>query len=58
MLFVGRQITDAETSTSQNILGIKATEEYYKQIWNECEDFVLHNVDVTTFEQVISFLKP
>ena len=22
---------------------IKNTEEYYKQIWNECEDFVLHN---------------
>ena len=31
--------------------GIKITEEYYKQIRNECEDFVLHAVEVTTVDK-------
>ena len=31
--------------------GIKITEDYYKQIRNECEDFVLHAVEVTTVDK-------
>ena len=31
----------------------KTSEEYYKQIWNEYEDFVLHNVEVVTVENIL-----
>lgn len=33
---------------SKNKFGIKTTEEHYKQIQNECEDFVSHDVEVTS----------
>ena len=29
---------------------------YYKQIRNECEDFVLHSVDVTTVNKILKNL--
>ena len=36
---------------------IKTNKEYYKQIQNECEDFVLHNVEVTiSFEKILNKL--
>ena len=41
---------------NQNLLtkfGIKTTEEYYTQIRNECEDFVLRNVDVTAVDKML-----
>ena len=41
---------------SKNKFGIKSTEQYYKQIQNECEDFVLHNVDVTTIDKMLENL--
>ena len=41
---------------SKNKFGIKSTEQYYKQIRNECEDFVLHNVDVTTIDKMLKNL--
>ena len=37
----------------KNKLEIKTTEEYHKQIQKECEEFVLHNVDVTTVDKVL-----
>ena len=36
--------------------GIKATEDYYRQIRNECEDFVLYNVKVTTVYEILKNL--
>ena len=41
---------------SKNKFGIKSTEQYYKQIRNKCEDFVLHNVDVTTIDKMLKNL--
>ena len=41
---------------SKNKFGIKSTEQYYKQIRNEFEDFVLHNVDVTTIDKMLKNL--
>lgn len=38
----------------KNTFGIKTTEEYHKLIRNECEDFYLHNVEITLVEK--SFL--
>ena len=35
---------------------MKTTEEYYKQTRNECEHFVLHNVDVTTADKILKKL--
>ena len=31
---------------------VKTTEECYTQIRNECDDFVLYNVDVTTVDKI------
>ena len=36
--------------------GIKITEEYYKQNQNECENFVLHNIGVTTVDEILKCL--
>ena len=33
--------------------GIKITEESYKQFRNKLEDFVLHNVEVTTIDKIL-----
>ena len=40
----------------KNKFGIKTTEEYYKQVRNECDDFVLHSVDVTTVDKILKNL--
>ena len=37
----------------KNKFGIKTTEDYYKHIRNECEDFVLCSVDVTTVDKIL-----
>ena len=37
----------------KNEFGIKTTTEYHKQIWNEWEDFVLHNTAVTTADKIL-----
>ena len=37
----------------KNKFGIKTTEEYQKHVSNECEDFVLHNVDVITVDKIL-----
>ena len=42
---------------SKNKFWVKITEEYYKKIRNECEDFVLHNVDVTTVDKILKNLE-
>ena len=34
----------------------KTTGEYYKHIRNKCEGFVLHNVDVTTVDEILKNL--
>ena len=31
----------------KNKFAIKTTTEYYKKVRNKCEDFFLHNVDIT-----------
>ena len=36
--------------------GVKTTEEYYKQIRKECQDFVLQNVNVTNVHQILKNL--
>ena len=36
--------------------GIKTTREYYKEIRNKYEDFVLHNVDITSVEKILKNL--
>ena len=41
---------------TKNKFGIKTTGEYYKQIRNKCEDFLLHNVKATSFEKVLKNL--
>ena len=41
----------------KNKFGIKTTEEYYEHIRNKCEDFVLHNVDVTTVDKILNNLR-
>ena len=38
---------------TKNKFRIKTTKEYYKQIRNECEHFVLNNVDVTTADKIL-----
>ena len=40
----------------KNWFGIKTTEEYYKHIRNECENFVLCNVDVTIVDKILKNL--
>ena len=40
----------------KNKFGVKTTEKYYNQIRNECEDFVLHNVNVTTIDKILKSL--
>ena len=40
----------------KNKFGIQTTEEHYKQIRSECENFVLHNVDVTTVDKILKSL--
>ena len=40
----------------KNKFGIQTTEEYYEQIRNKCEDFVLHNVDVTRSDKILKNL--
>ena len=32
------------------------TKEYYKEIRNKCEDFALHNVDITSVEKILKNL--
>lgn len=36
--------------------GIKITEEYYKQMRKECEEFVLQHIDVTTIDKILKDL--
>ena len=45
-----------ELSLPKNKFGIKSTEKHYKQIQNECEDFLLQNVDVTTIDKILKNL--
>ena len=40
----------------KNKFRIKTTEKYYKQIQRKNEDFVLHNVDVTTVDKIFTNL--
>ena len=40
----------------KNKFRIKATREHYKEIRNKCEDFVLHNVDITSVEKILKNL--
>ena len=40
----------------KNKFGIKTTTEHYKEIRNKCEDFVLHNVDITSVEKTLKKL--
>ena len=40
----------------KNKFGIKTTREYCKQICNKSEDFVLHNVDITSVEKTLKNL--
>ena len=40
----------------KNKFGVKTTEKYYNQIRNECEGFVLHNVNVTTIDKILKSL--
>ena len=40
----------------KNKFGIKTTEEYHKQNSNDCEDFVLRNVEVTTADKIFKNL--
>ena len=40
----------------KNKFGIKSTREYYKEIRNKCEDFALHNVDITSFKKILKNL--
>ena len=35
---------------------LKSIIKWYRQIQNECEDFVLHNVDVTTVDKILKNL--
>ena len=60
ILFVGflkiSRFTTAEISSPKNKFGMKTTEEYYKHIQNECEDFVLCNGDVTTVNKILKNL--
>ena len=41
---------------SKNEFWIKSTEEDYKQIWNECEDFVFHNAELASVEKIFKNL--
>ena len=36
--------------------GIKITEEYYKQMRKECEEFVLQHIDITTIDKILKDL--
>ena len=40
----------------KNKFGIKAPEEYYKQIQNECDNFLLRNVGVATLDKILKNL--
>ena len=40
----------------KNKFGIKTTTEYYKEIHYKCEDFVFHNVDITSVEKILKNL--
>ena len=40
----------------KNKFGIKTTRDYYKEIRNKSEDFVLHNVDITSVEKILKNL--
>ena len=40
----------------KNKFGMKTTREYYKEIRNNCEDFVLHNVNITSVEKILNNL--
>ena len=40
----------------KNKFAIKTTTEYYKKVRNKCEDFVLHNVDITSVEKILKNL--
>ena len=40
----------------KNKFGVETTEEYYKQIRSEYQDFVLHNVNVTTVDKILKNL--
>ena len=42
----------ADSLNLQNNCGIKTSEEYYKQIRNNYEDFVSHNEEVRTVDKV------
>ena len=35
---------------------MKSIRMYYKQVRNECEDFLLHNVDATKFDKILKNL--
>ena len=41
---------------AKNKFGIKTTTEHYKEIRNKCEDFVLHNVNITSVEKILKNL--
>ena len=53
LFFKLSRFTAAEISTSKKK---KTTGEYYKHIRNKCEGFVLHNVDVTTVDEILKNL--
>ena len=41
---------------TKNKFGIKTTTDCYQQIRNKCEDFVLHNVYITSVEKILKNL--
>ena len=40
----------------QNKFRMKTRREYYKEICNKCENFVLHNADITSVEKILKKL--
>ena len=60
ILFVGflklSRFTAAETCASKNKFENETAEEYYEQIWNECDRFVLLNVYLTTDDKILKNL--
>ena len=41
---------------SRNEFWIKSTEEDYKQMWNEYENFVLHIIEIASVEKIFKNL--
>ena len=52
------RFTAAELQRPKIKCGIKTIEKYYKQIQSKCEDFVLHSVDVTTVDELLTHFSP